>query len=323
MGTYDSDDSRSPSPPPNARPRDNAPAVSADPRRHSPDMRRPASPPPQTAVPRSSPPRDPRRRMEEHSRANGRSPSRSPYGRPLTRSRSGSPFDQQNKRIVRRSRSPVQQSRPRSPVHPPPQSPPRRPSSPGDSPPPSRQRRMSSGSRSPEDRSRRYRSRSRSSSQGRRRHGSPDFEDRGNEEDGYRVHVADLDTEARKSDLERTFGKFGPLKEIWMARSIPCFAFVVFRYLEDSKEAIRQTDGIELVGRRIRVTPARPRTRGMGRRGFDPNMRCYQCGDRGHFSRDCPDSKWGYKRPPSPRRGYNNRGHGGGSYEDRGGYRRY
>ena len=183
---------------------------------------------------------------------------------------------------------------------------------------------MSSGSRSPEDRSRgRYRSRSRSSSQGRRggHRGSPDFEDRGNEEDGYRVHVADLDTEARKSDLERTFGKFGPLKEIWMARSIPCFAFVVFRYLEDSKEAIRQTDGIELVGRRIRVTPARPRTRGMGRRGFDPNMRCYQCGDRGRFSRDCPDSKWGYKRPPSPRRGYNNRGHG--SYEDRGGYRRY
>lgn len=88
-----------------------------------------------------------------------------------------------------------------------------------------------------------------------------------------------------------------------MARSVPCFAFVVFRYREDAEEAQRKADGSEVVGRRIRVTCARPRTRGRGRRGFDPGMRCYQCGERGHFSRDCPDSKWGYKRPPSPRRG--------------------
>ena len=39
---------------------------------------------------------------------------------------------------------------------------------------------------------------------------------------------------------------------------------------------------------------------GGGGRGFDPNMRCYQCGDRGHFSRDCEGTKYGYKRPPSP-----------------------
>ena len=32
---------------------------------------------------------------------------------------------------------------------------------------------------------------------------------------------------------------------------------------------------------------------------IDPG--CSQCGERGHFSRDCPDTKYGYKRPPSPR----------------------
>jgi len=171
-------------------------------------------------------------------------------------------------------------------------------------------------SRSPSPQRRRpRRSPSRSSSPGgrggggggsRHRHRDEEDFDRGNDEDGYRLHVADLDSNAHKSDLERCFGKFGPLKEIWMARSTPCFAFVVFRYRADSDVAIAETDGTELCGRRIRVTPARPRTRGLGRRGFDPNMRCYQCGDRGHFSRDCPDSKWGYKRPPSPRsRGYN------------------
>jgi len=171
--------------------------------------------------------------------------------------------------------------------------------------------RSKSKSRSPARRSRRSRSRdsrsrSRSRSEGPRRGGGQggtdwSFDDH-NDEDGYRLHVADLDSNAGKRDLEKLFGKYGPLKEIWMARSVPCFAFVVFRYREDAEESQRKADGSEVCGRRIRVTVARPRTRGRGRRGFDPGMRCYQCGERGHFSRDCPDSKWGYKRPPSPRR---------------------
>jgi len=156
-------------------------------------------------------------------------------------------------------------------------------------------------------RSSRSRSRSRSRSYSPRRGGGGGgrdwtFEDQTSSDDGYRLHVADLDSQATKRDLEKLFGKYGPLKEIWMARSVPCFAFCVYRYREDAEEAQRKSDGSEVCGRRIRVTIARPRTRGRGRRGFDPGMRCYQCGERGHFSRDCPDSKWGYKRPPSPRR---------------------
>jgi arginine/serine-rich splicing factor 7 len=182
-----------------------------------------------------------------------------------------------------------------------------------------RKKKSRSRSRTPR-RSRRSRTRSRSRSRSRsnspRRGGRGgggggggggdwSFDDQG-PEDGYRLHVADLDTGANKRDLEKLFGKFGPLKEIWMARSVPCFAFCVYRYREDAEEAQRKSDGAEVSGRRIRVTIARPRTRGRGRRGFDPGMRCYQCGERGHFSRDCPDSKWGYKRPPSPRRNRDN-----------------
>jgi len=132
-------------------------------------------------------------------------------------------------------------------------------------------------------------------------------------EEGYRLHVADLHTKATKRDLEKTFGKFGPLREIWMARTTPCFAFVVYKYKDDAEEACQMADGADIQGRKIRVTFALPRTRGRGRKGFDPNSRCYQCGDRGHFSRDCQESKYGYKRPPSPgHRGGGRGGHHGG-----------
>eukprot|EP00095_Tigriopus_kingsejongensis_P005047 snap_masked-scaffold375_size191602-processed-gene-0.22 protein:Tk05047 transcript:snap_masked-scaffold375_size191602-processed-gene-0.22-mRNA-1 annotation:"splicing arginine serine-rich 7" len=136
----------------------------------------------------------------------------------------------------------------------------------------------------------RSRSRRRSRSRERRsRTRSNDRRDRSPSDDGYRLHVADLEANASKRDIEKVFGKYGPLKEIWMARSVPCFAFIVYRHKDDAEEASRMADGVDIAGRRIRVSFARPRTKGHGRRSFDPNMRCYQCGDRGHFSRDCGD----------------------------------
>ena len=186
--------------------------------------------------------------------------------------------------------------------------------------PPKRKNRSRSRSRSRQRSSRRRNSRSGSRDNNgddysRRRSGGGDSEGF-NDAEGYRLHVADLDPDADKRDLERIFGKYGPLKEIWMARSIPCFAFIVFRYREDAEDAQRKADGIEVCGRRMRVTIARPRTRNRtsmdrrddrrdsfdrDRRSFDTsNSKCYQCGERGHFSRDCPDTKYGYKRPPSP-----------------------
>ena len=81
--------------------------------------------------------------------------------------------------------------------------------------------------------------------------------DNRNSEDGYRLHVADLDSNAAKRDLEKLFGRYGPMKEIWMAQ---CFAFVVFQYQEDAEEAQHKTDGAKVCGRQVKVTVARPRT---------------------------------------------------------------
>jgi arginine/serine-rich splicing factor 7 len=115
---------------------------------------------------------------------------------------------------------------------------------------------------------------------------SPSFDGYDEQFDGYRVHLADLGVDCTQSDVEKTFKKFGDVKDIWLARNPPCFGFLVYKHRSDAEDAIRETDGKIIAGNRIRVSWAKPRTRGRNKR-FDPQMRCYQCGHRGHFSRDC------------------------------------
>ena len=88
------------------------------------------------------------------------------------------------------------------------------------------------------------------------------YDDYKEDSPGFRLHIGDLNSSASKRDLEKAFGKFGLLKEIWMARSVPCFAFVVFCYQEDGEDAMCAVNGSEIKGKRIKVTVDKPRTRG-------------------------------------------------------------
>lgn len=47
-----------------------------------------------------------------------------------------------------------------------------------------------------------------------------------------------------KRELQHVFDKYGPLREIWVAKSPPCFAFVVFREKDDAEDAVKATDGM-------------------------------------------------------------------------------
>ncbi|KAI8494346.1 sequence-specific mRNA binding [Branchiostoma belcheri] len=68
-----------------------------------------------------------------------------------------------------------------------------------------------------------------------------------------KVYVGDLGQSGTKHELERAFSAFGPLRNVWVARNPPGFAFVEFDDPRDAKDAVDALDGRYLCGRRVRV----------------------------------------------------------------------
>lgn len=76
-----------------------------------------------------------------------------------------------------------------------------------------------------------------------------------------KVYVGNLGSSASKHEIESAFGKYGPLRNVWVARNPPGFAFVEFEDKRDAEDACRSLDGSRCCGTRIRVEMSSGRTR--------------------------------------------------------------
>ena len=55
--------------------------------------------------------------------------------------------------------------------------------------------------------------------------------------------IGNLGNNGNKTELERAFGYYGPLRSVWVARNPPGFAFVEFEDPRDAADAVRELDG--------------------------------------------------------------------------------
>lgn len=134
---------------------------------------------------------------------------------------------------------------------------------------------------------------------------------------GCKVYIGNLAETASKEDVEVAFSKYGTLRNVWVARNPPGFAFVEFEDGRDAEDACRHLDGTRIAGARIKAEMSHGRSRrgGGGGRGGPPG---YRGGGPGYH----PGGHYGSARG-MPRDYYNGGGgehhyggSGGGGYRD-------
>eukprot|EP00742_Colponemidia_sp_Colp-10_P008116 GILJ01008760.1.p1 GENE.GILJ01008760.1~~GILJ01008760.1.p1 ORF type:complete len:568 (-),score=77.82 GILJ01008760.1:168-1871(-) len=124
---------------------------------------------------------------------------------------------------------------------------------------------------------------------------------------GGRVYVGDLPVNATRTDVETIFSAFGKVKNTWLARNPPGFAFVEFGAEQDAKNAVDALKGTTIAGARIRVELAVPEERNVhfeplneqpsrGRAISDsstfPSLRRAKSADSGHVKSKAHFRSW-------------------------------
>jgi len=68
-----------------------------------------------------------------------------------------------------------------------------------------------------------------------------------------KVYIGGLRDDANRYDLEDAFAKYGAVRNVWVARRPPGFAFIEMEDPRDAEDAVRGLDGARICGTRVKV----------------------------------------------------------------------
>ncbi|CAH1430432.1 unnamed protein product [Lactuca virosa] len=134
------------------------------------------------------------------------------------------------------------------------------------------------------------------------------------------VYVSNIDYSLTNSDLFTIFSTFGKVAKVTILRDKVTresrgVAFILFVARDDAVKAVNGINGKILNGRTLTASIAADNGRApefIKRRVYKDKSRCYECGEGGHLSYECPKNQFGPRERPQPsKRG---RREGGGGY---------
>ncbi|XP_023764691.1 U11/U12 small nuclear ribonucleoprotein 31 kDa protein [Lactuca sativa] len=144
------------------------------------------------------------------------------------------------------------------------------------------------------------------------------------------VYVSNIDYSLTNSDLFTIFSTFGKVAKVTILRDKVTresrgVAFILFVARDDAVKAVNGINGKILNGRTLTASIAADNGRApefIKRRVYKDKSRCYECGEGGHLSYECPKNQFGPRERPQPSKRGRREGGGGGyrrSKEEEGG----
>lgn len=144
------------------------------------------------------------------------------------------------------------------------------------------------------------------------------------------VYVSNLDYSLTNSDLFTIFSTFGKVAKVTILRDRVTresrgVAFVLFVVRDDAVKAVKGINGKVLNSRTLTASIAADNGRApefIKRKVYKDKSRCYECGEGGHLSYECPKNQFGPRERPQPSKRGRREGSGGGyrrSKEEEGG----
>ncbi|KAM1816652.1 hypothetical protein ACFX12_001029 [Malus domestica] len=124
------------------------------------------------------------------------------------------------------------------------------------------------------------------------------------------LYVSNLDYSLTNSDLHTLFSHFGKIARVTVlknreTRQSRGVAFVQFVSRTDASTAASEMHGKILNGRKLSASIAADNGRAtefIRKREYKDKSRCYECGEEGHLSYECPKNQLGPRERPPPKR---------------------